>query len=154
PAVIMVAVVSFTAWAWFGPPPALGLALLSAVAVLIIACPCALGLATPMSIMVGTGQGARLGGLFNNAPALQALEKLDTLVCDKTGTLTVGKPQLDDVVALEAHGEDELLRLAASLERASEHPLAAAIVSGATARGLALTEPGDFTSETGKGASG
>jgi Cu+-exporting ATPase len=132
----------------------MGFALLNAVAVLIIACPCALGLATPMSIMVGTGRGARLGVLVRNAEALELMEKLDTLVVDKTGTLTLGKPRLTRVVALPGIAEDELLRLVASLERGSEHPLAAAIVAGAEARGLSLTSPADFTSETGKGALG
>ena len=154
PAVIAVAVVAFVAWALFGPPPAMGFALLNAVAVLIIACPCALGLATPMSIMVGTGRGARLGVLVKNAEALELLEKLDTLVVDKTGTLTEGRPQLSRVIALGGIAEDELLRLAASLEQASEHPLAAAIVKGAEARGLKLTAPTEFRSETGKGAVG
>ena len=154
PAVILVAVMSFVAWALFGPPPAMGFALLNAVAVLIIACPCALGLATPMSIMVGTGRGARLGVLVKNAEALELMEKLDTLVVDKTGTLTEGKPRLTQVIALGSITEDELLRLAGSLERASEHPLAAAIVKGAESRGLSLTSPTDFTSETGKGAFG
>jgi Cu+-exporting ATPase len=154
PAVIAVAVAAFVAWAMFGPPPAMGFALLNAVAVLIIACPCALGLATPMSIMVGTGRGARLGVLVRNAEALESMEKLDTLVVDKTGTLTEGKPRLTRVMALDGLAEDEVLRLAASLERGSEHPLAAAIVKGAESRGLALTSPADFTSETGKGAFG
>ncbi len=154
PAVILVAVVAFVVWALFGPPPAMGFALLNAVAVLIIACPCALGLATPMSIMVGTGRGARLGVLVKNAEALELMEKLDTLVVDKTGTLTEGKPQLSAVIALGGVAEDELLRLAASLERASEHPLAAAIVRGAESRGLSLSAPIDFKSETGKGAVG
>jgi P-type Cu+ transporter len=154
PTVIIVAVAAFITWSLFGPPPAMGFALLNAVAVLIIACPCALGLATPMSIMVGTGRGARLGVLVRNAEALEAMEKLDTLVVDKTGTLTEGRPQLAEVVAIDGVAEDELLRLAASLERASEHPLAAAIVQGAQARGLALGAPADFASETGKGAVG
>jgi P-type Cu+ transporter len=154
PAVIVVAIAAFIAWALFGPPPAMGFALLNAVAVLIIACPCALGLATPMSIMVGTGRGARLGVLVKNAEALELMEKLDTLVVDKTGTLTEGKPRLTRVIALAGIAEDELLRLAASLERGSEHPLAAAIVKGAESRGLVLASPTDFTSETGKGAFG
>src|SRR4051812_33158443 len=144
PAVVAVAAVSFAAWAIFGPAPAMGFALLNAVAVLIIACPCALGLATPMSIMVGTGRGATLGVLVRNAEALELLEKVDTLVIDKTGTLTEGKPKL---VAVEAGGalpENEVLRLAASIERASEHPLAAAIVAGSEARGLALAAPSEF----------
>jgi Cu+-exporting ATPase len=154
PAVIIVAIAAFIAWSMFGPPPAMGFALLNAVAVLIIACPCALGLATPMSIMVGTGRGARLGVLVRNAEALELMEKVDTLVVDKTGTLTEGKPQLAQVVALGEVAEDEVLRLAASLERASEHPLAAAIVKGAESRGLTLAAPADFKSETGKGAFG
>ena len=126
----------------FGPPPAMGYALVNAVAVLIIACPCALGLATPMSIMVGTGRGARAGVLVKNAEALELLEKVDTLVVDKTGTLTEGKPRLVGVTPLGGMTEDELLRLAASLERGSEHPLAAAIVAGAEERGLALPRRG------------
>jgi Cu+-exporting ATPase len=132
----------------------MGFALLNAVAVLIIACPCALGLATPMSIMVGTGRGARLGVLVKNAEALELLEKVDTLVVDKTGTLTEGKPRLVAAMALGGIAEDEMLRLAAGLEQASEHPLAAAIVSGARERGLALAAPADFRSETGQGAHG
>ena len=154
PAVVAAAAVSFAVWAVFGPAPAMGFALLNAVAVLIIACPCALGLATPMSIMVGTGRGARLGVLVRNAEALELLEKVDTLVVDKTGTLTEGKPKLVGVEAVGPLAENELLRLAASLERASEHPLAAAIVAGAEARGLALAAPSEFRSETGKGAVG
>ncbi len=154
PAVVAVAVVAFVAWSIFGPPPAMGFALVNAVAVLIIACPCALGLATPMSIMVGTGRGAREGVLVRNAEALELMEQVDTLVIDKTGTLTLGKPLLDAVIATGGVAEDELLRLAASLERASEHPLAAAIVQGAEARGLRLASPADFRSEPGKGALG
>ena len=154
PAVVAVAAVSFVVWAIFGPAPAMGFALLNAVAVLIIACPCALGLATPMSIMVGTGRGAQLGVLVRNAEALELLEKVDTLVVDKTGTLTEGKPKLVGVEPIGPLAENELLRLAASLERGSEHPLAAAIVGGAEARGLALAAPGEFRSETGKGAVG
>jgi P-type Cu+ transporter len=154
PAVVAIAVIAFIAWSLFGPPPAMGFALLNAVAVLIIACPCALGLATPMSIMVGTGRGALLGVLVRNAEALELLEKIDTLVIDKTGTLTEGKPRLAEIVAPGEIGDNELLRLAASLERASEHPLAAAIVKGAEARGLALAAPEDFRSETGMGAVG
>ena len=154
PAVVVIAITAFVVWSLFGPPPSMGFGMLNAVAVLIIACPCALGLATPMSIMVGTGRGARLGVLVRNAEALELMEKIDTLVCDKTGTLTEGRPRLSEVVALAGIAEDELLRLAASLERASEHPLAAAIVKGAEARGLALAVPGDFRSETGKGALG
>jgi P-type Cu+ transporter len=154
PAVVAVAAAAFVAWSLFGPPPAMGFALLNAVAVLIIACPCALGLATPMSIMVGTGRGARLGVLVKNAEALELLEKVDTLVVDKTGTLTEGKPRLVSVVAPGAIAEDEMLRLAAGLEQASEHPLAGAIVAGARERGLVLAAPSDFRSETGKGAHG
>ncbi len=154
PAVIAVAIIAFIAWALFGPPPALGFALLNAIAVLIIACPCALGLATPMAIMVGTGRGARAGVLVKNAEALETMEKVDTLVVDKTGTLTEGKPRLAGVTALGGLAEDALLRLVASLERGSEHPLAEAIVTGAAERGLALAAVTDFASETGKGVVG
>jgi Cu+-exporting ATPase len=154
PVVVAVAAASFVVWAIFGPAPAMGFALLNAVAVLIIACPCALGLATPMSIMVGTGRGAQLGVLVRNAEALELLERVDTLVVDKTGTLTEGKPKLVAVESLGMRSEEELLRLAASVERASEHPLAAAIVAGAETRGIALAAPGEFRSETGKGAVG
>ena len=126
-------------------------ALLAAVAVLIIACPCALGLATPMSIMVGTGRGAHAGVLVKNAEALELMEKIDTLVVDKTGTLTEGRPRLVQVVAIGRVDENELLRLAASLERSSEHPLAEAIIKGAGERGLNLSEPLDFAAESGKG---
>ena len=154
PGVIIAALLTFAAWSLFGPAPAMTFALVNAVAVLIIACPCALGLATPMSIMVGTGRGARVGVLVKNAEALELLEKVDTLVVDKTGTLTEGKPRLVEVVAIGPFAEDELLRLAASLERGSEHPLAAAIVRGAEERGLTFGAVGDFTSETGKGVVG
>ena len=154
PAVLAVAVVAFVAWAILGPPPAMSYALLAAVAVLIIACPCALGLATPMSIMVGTGRGAHAGVLFKNAEALELMERLDTLVVDKTGTLTLGKPRLAAVEAESIIDQDELLRLAASLERGSEHPLAAAIVQAAEERGLRLAEPVDFATEPGKGIVG
>ncbi len=154
PVVIIAAIVSFAAWSIYGPPPALGFALVNAVAVLIIACPCALGLATPMSIMVGTGRGALAGILVRNAEALETMERIDTLVVDKTGTLTEGKPRLVGVTAIGAVGEDELLRLAASLERGSEHPLAAAIVGGAAERGLDLAGVAEFASETGKGVVG
>jgi Cu+-exporting ATPase len=154
PGVIAAAVLTFLVWSLFGPPPALGFALVNAVAVLIIACPCALGLATPMSIMVGTGRGARAGVLAKNAQALELMEKVDTLVVDKTGTLTEGKPRVCGVVATDGVGEDELLRLAASLEQGSEHPLAGAIVKGAEDRGLSLMAPSDFASDTGKGISG
>ncbi len=154
PAVLAVAAVSFAAWALWGPAPAMAHALVAAVAVLIIACPCALGLATPMSIQVGIGRGAQAGVLIRNAEALERLEKVDTLVIDKTGTLTEGTPR---VVAIDTQGaidERALLRLAASLERASEHPLAAAIVQSATERGIVLAEPRDFRSMAGKGVAG
>jgi Cu+-exporting ATPase len=154
PGVIIAALLTFAAWSLFGPAPAMTFALVNAVAVLIIACPCALGLATPMSIMVGTGRGARVGVLVKNAEALELMEKVDTLVVDKTGTLTEGKPRLVGVVAIGPVTEDELLRLAASLERGSEHPLAAAIVRGAEERGLTFGPVGNFTSETGKGVVG
>ncbi len=145
PAVIAVAIVTFAIWAIFGPEPRLAYALVNAVAVLIIACPCALGLATPMSIMVGTGRGARAGVLIRNAEALERLEKVDTLVVDKTGTLTEGKPKL------VAATNDEVLRLAASVEKLSEHPLASAIVAGAAERNLVLGKAENFQSETGRG---
>lgn len=151
PAVIAVALLAFAAWALIGPAPAFSHALIVAVSVLIIACPCALGLATPMSIMVGTGAGASVGVLLRDASALEQMEKIDTLVLDKTGTLTAGKPVLDQVIATDVVSADELLRLAASLERASEHPLAAAIVAGAVARPMALSEATDFVAEPGKG---
>ncbi len=154
PAVMLVSLATFIVWNAWGPEPRLGHAMVNAVAVLIIACPCALGLATPMAVMVGTGRGAEEGVLFRNAEALEILEKADTLVVDKTGTLTEGKPQL---VALEAIGgfhADDVLRLAASLERGSEHPLAAAIVRAASEKKLPLTEARDFRSVTGKGVIG
>jgi Cu+-exporting ATPase len=154
PGVIIAALLTFAAWSFFGPAPAMTFALVNAVAVLIIACPCALGLATPMSIMVGTGRGARAGVLVKNAEALELMEKVDTLVVDKTGTLTEGKPRLVEVTATGPFAEKELLRLAASLERGSEHPLAAAIVRGAEERELTFGAVGDFTSETGKGVVG
>jgi Cu+-exporting ATPase len=154
PAVVLVAVVTFIAWSLFGPPPAMGFGLLNAVAVLIIACPCALGLATPMSIMVGTGRGAHAGVLVRNAEALELMETVDTLVVDKTGTLTEGKPRLTVVMPVGGMAENELLRLVASLERASEHPLAAAIVKGAEDRGLSLGAVANFASETGRGVVG
>jgi Cu+-exporting ATPase len=154
PAVILVAVLAFVAWSIWGPPPAMAFALVNAVAVLIIACPCALGLATPMSIMVGTGRGARAGVLVRNAEALELTEKVATLVVDKTGTLTEGRPRLVGIEALPGFGEDELLRLVATLERGSEHPLAAAIVAGAAEKGLKLGEAGEFRSKTGKGVVG
>jgi Cu+-exporting ATPase len=154
PGVIFAAMLTFAAWSLFGRAPAMTFALVNAVAVLIIACPCALGLATPMSIMVGTGRGARAGVLVKNAEALELMEKVDTLVVDKTGTLTEGKPRLIGVAAIGPLDQDELLRLAASLERDSEHPLAAAIVRGAEERGLTFGAVEDFTSETGKGVVG
>ena len=154
PLVILVAVVTFVLWALYGPEPRMAYALLNAVAVLIIACPCALGLATPMSIMVGTGRGASAGVLVRNAEALEILEKVDTLVVDKTGTLTEGKPRLTTVVAVRGHTESEVLRLAASLEQSSEHPLAAAIVTAARGRNISLSNPSDFRSITGKGVTG
>src|SRR5215831_14169297 len=149
PAVVGIAVLAFIVWSIVGPPPAMSFALVNAVAVLIIACPCALGLATPMSIMVGTGRGARAGVLVKNAEALELMEKIDTLVVDKTGTLTLGKPKLAGVAATGDIGEGELLRLVASLERGSEHPLAAAIVADAAERGIGLAAASDFTAETG-----
>ncbi|MGP1680109.1 MAG: heavy metal translocating P-type ATPase, partial [Burkholderiales bacterium] len=154
PAVIAVALLTFAVWWIWGPEPRLAHAMINAVAVLIIACPCALGLATPMSIMVGTGRGAMAGVLIKNAEALEVLEKVNTLVTDKTGTLTLGKPQLSAIVARPGFGEDEILRLGASLERASEHPLAAAIIAAAEKKGLTLTAVDAFESHTGKGVSG
>ena len=154
PSVVVIALMTFVVWSILGPTPAMGFALVNAVAVLIIACPCALGLATPMSIMVGTGRGARAGVLVKNAEALELMEKIDTLIVDKTGTLTEGKPRLVGVVLSGTIAEDDVLRLAASLERGSEHPLAAAIVKGAEERGLQLAAAADFSSETGKGVVG
>ncbi|MGO4337173.1 heavy metal translocating P-type ATPase [Labrys sp. KB_33_2] len=154
PLVILVAAAAFAAWAVFGPEPRFAYGLVAAVTVLIIACPCALGLATPMSIMVGVGKGAGLGVLIRNAEALERLEKVDTLVVDKTGTLTEGHPTVTAIWPAEGFGEDELLRLAASVERASEHPLARAVVAAAEAKGLALSAVVDFDSPTGKGARG
>jgi Cu+-exporting ATPase len=154
PAVVAVAVLSAIVWGTIGPEPRLAYALLTAVAVLIIACPCALGLATPMSIMVGTGRGATAGVLIKSAEALEVLEKVDTLVVDKTGTMTEGRPRLAAVVALPPHDEAELLRLAASLERGSEHPLADAIVGAARERGLSLDEAVDFRVTPGQGVAG
>jgi Cu+-exporting ATPase len=151
PAVIVVAVLTFIIWATFGPEPRFSFALLAAVAVLIIACPCALGLATPMSIMVGVGRGASNGVLVKNAEALEVMEKVDTLLVDKTGTLTEGKPKVVAVVSLSEVSEGELLRLAASVERGSEHPLAAAIVEAAEGRALRLSNATNFESKTGKG---
>jgi Cu+-exporting ATPase len=154
PAVVGIALATLAAWGIWGPEPRLAHAVVNAVAVLIIACPCALGLATPMSIMVGTGRGATLGVLIKNAEALETMEKVDTLVVDKTGTLTEGKPKLVSVVPLAGFDEGEVLRLGASLERASEHPLAAAIVNGAQEKELALAAVGGFRSITGKGVAG
>ena len=153
-AVLAVAVITFAVWAFFGPEPRFAYAIVNAVAVLIIACPCALGLATPMSIMVGVGRGATEGVLIKNAEALESLEKVDTLVVDKTGTLTEGKPRLSEVVTDEHMQRNELLRLAASLERGSEHPLAAAIVAAAQKEGVTLVPAADFRSRTGKGVLG
>ena len=154
PSVVVIALATFVVWSIFGPAPAMGFALVNAVAVLIIACPCALGLATPMSIMVGTGRGAHAGVLVKNAEALELMEKIDTLVVDKTGTLTEGKPRLAGVTAIGGVEQDELLQLAASLERGSEHPLAAAIVSGAEARGVKVSPATDFVTVPGKGVTG
>jgi Cu+-exporting ATPase len=154
PAVIGIAILAFIAWATWGPAPALSYGLVAAVAVLIIACPCALGLATPMSIMTATGRGAQAGVLITNAEALERFAKVDTLIVDKTGTLTVGKPKLVAVLPAAGHEEDEVLRLAASLERGSEHPLADAIVSGAEERGIDLAKADEFEALTGKGVKG
>jgi Cu+-exporting ATPase len=154
PAVVLSAVITFIVWAIVGPQPRMAYALVNAVAVLIIACPCALGLATPMSIMVGTGRGATAGVLIKNAEALEILEKVNTLVVDKTGTLTEGKPRLVSVNALTGFTDADVLRLAASLERGSEHPLAAAIVAGAEERKLTLGKADDFKSMTGQGVTG
>ena len=154
PAVIAVAVLAFIAWAVWGPSPALSYGLIAAVSVLIIACPCALGLATPMSIMVGVGKGAGAGVLIKSAEALERMEKVDTLVVDKTGTLTEGKPKVVAVVPALGLTEAEVLPLAASLERSSEHPLAAAIVAAARERGVEMWEPAEFDSVTGKGVTG
>jgi len=154
PAVIVVAVASFIAWMTFGPPPAFAYALVAAVSVVIIACPCALGLATPMSIMVGVGKGASTGVLIKNAEALERFEKIDTLVVDKTGTLTEGKPRVVAVIPAADFDEDTILSLSASLEQASEHPLAAAIVAVAKERGVKIDAVSEFRSMTGKGVTG
>ncbi len=151
PAVVVIAVITFIVWFLYGPQPALAYAIVNAVSVLIIACPCALGLATPMSITVGIGKGATLGVLIKNAEALEMMEKVDMLVVDKTGTLTEGKPRLVSVKAVNGVSEEEVIRLAASVELGSEHPLAAAIVSGAKDRGIALAKASDFQSLTGRG---
>jgi Cu+-exporting ATPase len=154
PAVVLIAVITFIVWALVGPEPAMAYALINSVAVLIIACPCALGLATPMSIMVATGRGASMGILFKNAEAIEVLRKVDTLIVDKTGTLTLGKPKLVTVAPAAAFSDERLLSLAGSLERGSEHPLAEAIVEGATDRGVTLGDTTDFDSITGKGVRG
>lgn len=155
-AVLAIAAITFVAWLWVGPEPRLAHALVSAIGVLIIACPCALGLATPMSIMVASGRGASMGVLFRNAEAIENLRQVDTLVVDKTGTLTAGKPKLSDVVLATGSElkENELLALAAAVERASEHPLAAAIVAGAEERGLAIDKAEDFVATAGRGVAG
>jgi Cu+-exporting ATPase len=154
PAVIVIAIIAFGAWAWFGPEPRYAYGLVAAVTVLIIACPCALGLATPMSIMVGVGRGAQAGVLIKNAEALERMEKVDTLVVDKTGTLTEGKPKVVAVVAAAGIAKNDALQLAASVEKASEHPLALAIVAAAQERGLAVSDASDFDSPTGRGVVG
>jgi Cu+-exporting ATPase len=154
PAVLAVAIAAFAAWSLWGPEPRFTYGLVAAVAVLIIACPCALGLATPMSIMVGVGRGATMGVLIKDAAALERLEKIDTLVVDKTGTLTEGKPALTQIVPAPGMDDHEVLRLAAAVERASEHPLAKAIVAAAEERGIAIPEVQDFDAPTGKGTSG
>ena len=154
PAVIAIALIAFAAWGLFGPEPRFTYGLIAAVSVLIIACPCALGLATPMSIMVGVGRGAQSGVLIKNAEALERMEKVDTLVIDKTGTLTEGRPSVVAIRTASGFDENELLRLAASLEVASEHPLAAAIVRSANERGLPLSAVSEFDSPVGKGVTG
>ena len=154
PAVVAVAVLAAIAWGIWGPEPRFAFALVSAVTVLIIACPCALGLATPMAIMVGTGRGASSGVLIRDAEALEALEKVDLLVVDKTGTLTAGRPEVRSVTTATGKSDDDIIRLSAGLERASEHPLADAVVRAADARGLSLPPVSEFQSETGRGISG
>ena len=154
PTVVTASLLTFSIWLTWGPEPALALALTNAVAVLIIACPCALGLATPMSVIVGVGRGALNGVLIRHAGAIENLAKLNLLAIDKTGTLTEGKPTLTEIFALPGHDESSLLRLAASLESGSEHPLAASVISAATARGLTVTAPSDFQSHTGAGIKG
>jgi Cu+-exporting ATPase len=154
PAVIVAAVAAFAAWAVYGPEPRFAFGLVAAVSVLIIACPCALGLATPMSIMVGVGRGAQMGVLVKNAEALERMERIDTLVVDKTGTLTEGKPKVVAVIPTTGFSETDVLRLAASVERASEHPLADALVNAAKERAIATAEVRDFDSPAGKGALG
>src|SRR6185437_13022382 len=152
PAVIAAALAAFAAWITFGPEPRFTFALVAAVTVLIIACPCALGLATPMSIMVGVGRGAQSGILIRDAQALERLERVDTLVIDKTGTLTEGKPKVVDIIPAEGVDENHLLRLAADVERGSEHPLGQAILSMAKERGLTAGSATDFAAHAGKGA--
>ena len=154
PVVVLISAITFIVWALMGPEPRLAHAMVNAIAVLIIACPCALGLATPMSIMVGTGRGAQAGALVKNAEALELTEKIDTLVIDKTGTLTVGKPSLVEVVVSDGFEEADVVGFAAALERGSEHPLAAAIVRGALDRSIEIPSATDFASHTGKGVSG
>jgi Cu+-exporting ATPase len=154
PAVILVALLAFGAWAMFGPEPRFTFGLVAAVSVLIIACPCALGLATPMSIMVGVGRGARAGVLIKNAEALERMESVDTLVIDKTGTLTEGRPKVVSVIATHGLDETEVLRFAAAAERPSEHPLARAIVEAAAERGISVPDVRGFNSPTGKGVVG
>jgi Cu+-exporting ATPase len=154
PVVIAIAIQTFATWSFFGPEPRLAHALVNAVAVLIIACPCALGLATPIAIMMGTGRGAQDGVLIKNAEALELMEKVDTLVIDKTGTLTDGKPRVASVITAAGRDENELLRLMASLEQGSEHPLGAAVVEAARSRGLVLGNESEFQSHTGRGVSG
>jgi P-type Cu+ transporter len=152
--VVSVAIITFIVWAWLGPEPRFAYALINAVAVLIIACPCALGLATPMSIMVATGRGATVGVLFKNAEAIEVMKKINTLVVDKTGTLTVGKPKLIEVFEMQGKDEQSVLFFAASLEKGSEHPLAAAIVAGAESKGIVPAKAESFQSVTGKGVTG
>ncbi len=154
PAVVGIAVAAFIVWSIYGPPPAMAFALVSAVSVLIIACPCALGLATPMSVMVGTGRGAQGGVLIRNAEALERMERIDTLVVDKTGTLTEGRPKLTSILAFDGVAESRVLQIAAGLERGSEHPLAAAILQGAEERRVEPASVSDFVSLTGKGIAG
>jgi Cu+-exporting ATPase len=154
PAVIVVAVLAFAAWSLWGPEPRYAFGLVAAVAVLIIACPCALGLATPMSIMVGVGRGAQAGVLIRDAEALERMERIDTIIVDKTGTLTEGKPSVTAIATVKGQDETELLGLAASVEKSSEHPLAAAIVAAAEKRGIAIAKVMGFDSPSGKGAIG
>jgi Cu+-exporting ATPase len=154
PVVVFISIISFIVWALFGPEPAMAFAIINAVAVLIIACPCALGLATPMSIMVATGKGATFGVLFRNAEAIETLRKVDTLVVDKTGTLTLGKPKLVSIKTINSFTEKELIKYAASIEKGSEHPLAAAIVEGASKLDIKLEDVAQFESVTGKGVKG